>query len=161
MKIIIISGSSRKSGNTNIVTNELSSLLNCEVIHLCDYRIEHYDYEYKNKDDDFLKLITELISDYDTFIFATPVYWYSMSGILKVFFDRFTDLITIEKELGRKLSGKNMAVITSSTGGNSGDQFWAPFKAMADYLNINYKVNMHTIAETNNTSVIEDFTKLL
>ena len=53
-----------------------------------------------------------IISKYDTIIFATPVYWYSMSGILKVFIDRITDLLTIEKELGRKLRGKKMAVVS-------------------------------------------------
>ncbi|MCP4458779.1 MAG: NAD(P)H-dependent oxidoreductase [Cytophagales bacterium] len=37
---------------------------------------------------------------------ATPVYWYSMSGIMKVFLDRIYDVLTIEKELGRKLHGK-------------------------------------------------------
>ena len=32
-----------------------------------------------------------IIEKYDTLIFATPVYWYSMSGIMKVFFDRKND----------------------------------------------------------------------
>lgn len=161
MKTIIISGSSRKTGNTSIVTNELSKLLLCEVIYLSDYKIGHFDYDYKNQEDDFLKLITELIVDYDTFIFATPVYWYSMTGVMKVFFDRLSDLITIKKDLGRKLRDKNMAVITSSTGANLNEQFWLPFKATAQYLGINYLGNVHTIAQNNNVDAIENFIEFL
>ena len=160
-KKVIISGSSRKNGNTNLIAKELSNTLNCEIIYLIDYKIGHYDYEHKNQDDDFIKLISEIISKYDTLIFATPVYWYSMSGLMKVFFDRFTDLITIQKDLGRKLRGKNMAVFTSSTGGNSEEQFWVPFKASAEYLGIHYKANAHTIAEKDNSEIIKKFAKTL
>jgi len=38
---------------------------------------------FNNIDDDFISLMTEIIEKYDTLIFATPVYWYSMSRILK------------------------------------------------------------------------------
>ena len=81
MKPIIISGSSRKGGNTSSIINELANILNCEVIHLFDYKISHYDYEHKNVSDDFIPLMQKLINEYDTFILATPVYWYSMSGV--------------------------------------------------------------------------------
>ena len=36
-----------------------------------------------------------------TIIFVTPVYWYAMSGRMKVFFDRWTDLLKIDKDTGR------------------------------------------------------------
>ena len=157
MNTIIISGSSRKNGNTEIITSELSNILICNVIHLSDYNIKHYDYTHENKNDDFLKLISSLISKYDTFIIATPVYWYAMSGLMKVFFDRLTELITIKKELGRKLTNKNIAVITSSNGDNLGNNFWLPFKATAKYLNLNYIDNIHTIANSNNSDLILHF----
>jgi len=161
MKTIIISGSSRRNGDTTKVVTELSELLNTEIIHLIDFNISHYDYEHKNADDDFLEIINKLISDYNTFVFATPVYWYSMSGIMKVFFDRLSDLLTVEKDLGRQLRGKNMAVITSSIGNHLGDNFWLPFKATADYLDMNYLGNTHTIAEENNTKTIINFIQFL
>ncbi len=50
--------------------------------------------------------MNDIVDKYDVLIFATPVYWYSMSGIMKVFFDRITDLLTIKKDIGRKLKGK-------------------------------------------------------
>ena len=42
----------------------------------------YYDYEYKNQNDDFLPTIKKILA-YDLILFITPVYWYSMSGIMK------------------------------------------------------------------------------
>jgi hypothetical protein len=69
-----------------------------------------------------------------------------MSGKMKVFFDRMTDLLTVEKDLGRKLRGKKMAVISCSAGDNLGDSFWLPFKETAKYLGMEYLGSLHTIA---------------
>ena len=161
MNTIIISASSRKNGDTAIIANKLASSLNSKIIHLVDYSISHYDYEHKNSSDDFIPLMQKLINNYDTFVFITPVYWYSMSGILKVFFDRITDLLTIEKEMGRQLRKKNMAVVTSSIGNNLGDNFWIPFTKSANYLGITYLGNIHTIVGEDNTKAISNLAKLL
>ena len=80
-----------------------------------------------------------------------------MSGIMKVFFDRITDLITIEKDLGRKLRGKYMAVITTSDGNNLGENFWLPFKHTAEYLGINYVTNLHTSSQQLNIEELNEF----
>jgi hypothetical protein len=55
-----------------------------------------------------------------------------------VFFDRTTDLLTIEKDRGRKLRGKSMAAISSSGCGESGENFCLPFSESAEYLGIKY-----------------------
>ncbi len=144
MKPIIIVGSSRKEGATGKVATQLQGLVDADLIHLIDYQIAPYDYEYRNREDDFFPLMEKLLANYDTFIFATPVYWYSMSAQMKTFFDRFSDLLRVEKDLGRKLRGKNMAVLNSSAGDNLGDGFWLPFKASATYLGMNYLANLHT-----------------
>ena len=125
---VIIVGSSRSKGNTTKIVDGIANKFQIDVINLSDYEISHYDYESKNKDDDFLPLIKRIIEDYDTFIFATPVYWYSMSGIMKVFFDRFSDLLRIEKETGRQLRGKEFAVISNSHDNNIEHDFYIPFK---------------------------------
>ncbi len=93
------------------------------MIDLSDYSISHFDYKHLNKEDDFISLMKKISGDYDTLIFATPVYWYAMSCVMKDFFDRFTDLLRIEKELGRTLRNKGVAVITSSNGDNLADNF--------------------------------------
>jgi multimeric flavodoxin WrbA len=140
---IIIVGSSRSNGNTTKIVEKISHQIKADVIDLNDFEISYYDYESKNTNDDFLPLIKSVIENYDTLIFATPVYWYSMSGIMKVFFDRFSDLIRIEKELGRQLRGKKMFVISNSDEATLDYDFYLPFRLSAAYLGINYIGNEH------------------
>ncbi len=143
------------------MTKELIKQSKWDLLDLNDYNFSYFDYKHENRNDDYLPLIKELIEKYDTLIFATPIYWYSMSGIMKVFFDRFTDLLTIEKELGRKLRGKKMAVISCSIGDNLGENFWLPFSETAKYLGMEYIGNIHTVTEENNRQKITDFINLI
>jgi multimeric flavodoxin WrbA len=155
-KKVIILGSSRKNGNTTKIVDEISKDNGIDVIDLSDYNISYYDYESKNIEDDFLPLIKGILEKYDTLIFATPVYWYNMSGIMKVFFDRFSDLIRIEKETGRKLRGKKIGVISNSHEDAIEDGFYFPFKKSADYLGMEYLGHAHFNANIlNQTTKIE------
>lgn len=144
---VIILGSSRSSGNTAKAIASISGKNAVDVIDLNNYNFSYYDYESKNLGDDFLPLIKSIIEKYDTLIFATPVYWYNMSGIMKVFFDRFSDLIRIEKEEGRKLRGKNMFVISNSHDDKIDSNFYIPFQKSADYLGMNYTGEIHFNAD--------------
>ena len=146
-KSVIIVGSSRKKGNTSKIIDAVANQHNIDVVNLSDYNFTYYDYESNNREDDFFKLIKGIIEKYDTLIFATPVYWYSMSGIMKVFFDRFSDLIRIEKETGRLLRGKNMAVISNSHDNELEYDFYIPFKKSADYLGMKYLGEKHFNAD--------------
>ena len=148
---VIILGSYRKVGNTTRIVNEIAKKYKIDIINLSDYSISYYDYESKNLDDDFLPLIKSIIEKYDTLLFATPVYWYNMSGIMKVFFDRFSDLIRIEKETGRKLRGKNMGVISNSHNDAIDDTFYIPFQKTADYLGMHYLGHAHFNADKYNS----------
>lgn len=152
MNTLIILGSSRKEGNTAQVARFIQEKTAWDLIDLNAYEFSYYDYEHKNASDDFLPLMNSIITNYDTFIFATPVYWYSMSGVMKVFFDRLTDLMTIEKDLGRKLRGKSMAAISSSGGNHLGDQFWLPFSESANYLGMRFIQGIHTEMEDDSLS---------
>jgi multimeric flavodoxin WrbA len=147
MKALILRGSSRNDGDTIALRDLIVSETNWDSLDLNDYSFSYYDYQHENRNDDFIPMMKTIIESYDTLLFVTPVYWYSMSGIMKVFFDRLTDLITIEKELGRKLRGKQMAVVSTSNGNNLGDDFWLPFKATSDYLGMNYLGDLHTYTE--------------
>lgn len=161
MSKIVIAGSSRNDGDTATLTKELIKQSKWDLLDLNDYNFSYFDYKHENRNDDYLPLIKELIQKYDTLIFATPIYWYSMSGIMKVFFDRFTDLLTIEKELGRKLRGKKMAVISCSIGDNLGENFWLPFSETAKYLGMKYIGNIHTVTGENNKQKITEFINLI
>lgn len=157
MKKVIITGSSRNDGDTKTLTNELLKKSNWDIIDLNDYNFGYYDYKHNYKNDDYLKLMRRIINKYETLIFVTPVYWYSMSGIMKVFFDRLTDLLEIEKDLGQKLQGKNMAGISCSIGNNLGDVFWLPFSETAKYLGMNYLGSLHTITKEINGLELDKF----
>ena len=161
MKTIIILGSSRKDGETFNIINEVIRNSNWDLVDLNNYKISYYDYEHKNVEDDFLPLMNDLVNKYETFIFATPVYWYSMSGIMKVFFDRLTDLLEIDKKLGRKLAGKNMGVISSSIGHHLGETFWLPFSKTANYFDMEYVGNIHTISGQDNRVDIISFVNMV
>jgi multimeric flavodoxin WrbA len=147
-KKVIIVGSSRSNGNTSKIGDKISLQINADVIDLRDYSISYYDYESLNVTDDFLPLIRSILEKYDTLIFATPVYWYNMSGIMKVFFDRFSDLIRIEKETGRKLRGKKMFVISNSDEDKLDYDFYLPFRLSADYLGMKYLGEKHFSYQT-------------
>ncbi|MCH7523897.1 MAG: NAD(P)H-dependent oxidoreductase [Bacteroidetes bacterium] len=158
-KTIIIQASSRSNGDTNTIVNYIITNSNFDVIDLNTKNIGHFDYEYKNADDDFIDVITEIIENYNTIIFATPVYWYSMSGILKVFFDRISDLLRIHKDLGRKLRGKNMAMISCSNSNDITNGFTLPFSKSANYLGMTYLGDIHTWVE--NDKINNEVAKLI
>lgn len=153
---VIILASSRSNGDTAKAVRQLQGHMECDIVDLNDYAISYYDYEHANKDDDFLPLMRRIIKDYQNIIFATPVYWYTMSGILKVFFDRISDLLTIEKELGRQLRGKGFGVISCCIDGGVDSEFWYPFKKTAEYLGMMYLGNVH-VSSFENKSQLEDF----
>ena len=161
MKKLIISGSSRKDGFTQEAISELNCFGDFDELDLNNYTFSYYDYEHQNKNDDYISLMRKLVFKYDVFVFATPVYWYSMSGIMKVFFDRFTDLLDDEKVLGRKLRNKHMAVLSSSIGDHLGENFWLPFKETARYLGMHYIADVHTLEKVDNKKVLDNFRERL
>jgi len=108
-----------------------------DLFNLKDYSISVFDYLHHNKNDDFLTLVKTL-QHYDTLIFATPVYWYSMSAQMKVFFDRLSDLLTIEKSLGRVFKGTNFSVLATGADEALPDCFITPFQLSADYFGMKF-----------------------
>ena len=141
---VIILGSSRGDGNTSIVANYYAQTTGYDLLDLGGLNIGHYDYNFKNSNDDFKPTFKELVTKYDIMIFATPVYWYTMSGVLKVFFDRISDFLTHEKEWGRKLRGKTMAVLSCGSDDLPIEGFIIPFEKSADYLGMNFAGYQHT-----------------
>lgn len=144
---VIIQASARSNGDTNIIVNELNKHNTFDIIDLKTKNIGHFEYDFTNANDDFLPLMEEIIAKYDTIVFATPVYWYNMSGILKAFFDRLSDLLHYKKELGRQMRGKKMAMISNNNYDDLKDGFSMPFKESANYLGMNYLGNIHTWVE--------------
>lgn len=138
MSTAIILGTSRINGNTHNLVKLYQEYQHADVFCLMDYSISIYDYEHKNSGDDFISLARKLIK-YNHLIFATPMYWYSMSGQMKVFFDRLSDLLTIEKGLGRDLRGKSCSVLATGLDIEPPACFEQPFILSAKYLGMDYQ----------------------
>lgn len=148
LKIAIILGTSRKNGNTHQLVDEYARNYSAHVFDLSEYDFSGFDYEHKNTNDDFLPLIEKLLT-YDHLIFATPVYWYTMSAPMKLFFDRLSDLLTTHKEHGRSLRGKSCSVISTGTDNYLPEGFEQPFSLTAQYLGMQYSGALYCVCEPN------------
>lgn len=140
---IVIMGSSNSMGDTFGICKTIVDRHGFKFQDLNELVIMPYDYAHENRDDDFLGFMRHVVKSYDTIILATPVYWYSMSGIMKNFLDRFTDLLTIEKETGRLLRDKSLMAISVSNSDDCPEEFPMPFKRSANYLGMEWKGYAH------------------
>ncbi|MDU8886529.1 NAD(P)H-dependent oxidoreductase [Yeosuana sp. MJ-SS3] len=149
-KTVIVIGSSRSNGNTRRVVDQLISLSSdIDIIDLNSYNIGFYDYDFKNRNDDFFPLFLKIL-EYDTIIFATPIYWYTMSAQIKTFLDRISDVLHEDKKVfGRKLRGKNLATISCGSDNEIFDGFTMPFEQTSNYLGMNYLGHLHTWLDNN------------
>lgn len=136
-KVLILYGSSSKDGMTKKTVNALAEDTDAEIIDVGSNNITPYDYEGLNKDDYFM-FVSKKMLQYDTIVFATPVYWYAMSAQMKIFFDRFSDLITIRKPDGRALAGKRTYLIANGTDIDLPQGFEIPFQRTSDYFDMEY-----------------------
>lgn len=162
---LIILGSSRNDGNTREIAERIKDKSDADFLNLSDYSINYYEYDDTNREDDFIKVI-EILLNYKQIVFATPVYWYSMSAQLKTFFDRITDLITIRKDLGRQLLNKNVYLVSCSASEIEPVAFDIPFKETSAYLKMNFIAHLHVWKRNEDFSVelspkIDKFVKLI
>lgn len=140
---LVLLGSARKNSDT---LGLVESLFDPEEIHLLDL-LDHqvYPYAYSGSyppDDSFPALTAELLL-HDSLIFATPVYWYAMSGLLKTFFDRLTDLATIQKETGRKLKGKKTYLLAVGAEAVLPEGFEVPFRSTSAYFDMHFTATLY------------------
>ena len=148
MKHLIIYGSSSgATGKTYEIVQTLNHLLKAQLINLSDHNFSYFDYTHQNKEDGF-KYIAEQMISADCIIFATPVYWYAMSGQLKVFFDRLTDLTTLRKPWGRQLKGKLSAFIATGDQPKLPEGFEIPFKKTAEYFGMKFQGHTYVCTDT-------------
>ena len=142
-KTLLVQASARSFGDTQKVVAYLKTALSADVIDLLDYSIGHYSYTSANAADDFIPLMDRITTGYDQIIFITPIYWYTMSGHLKVFFDRLSDLLKTSKSIGRRLRGKTMSYLSVSNANDRKPGFDMPFKETANYLGMHYISGAH------------------
>ena len=135
--VTVIFGSARSDGNTAALVQHLSANLGKQT-NICDLSkitIEPFEYGRHDDRDDFRNVVAMMLQS-DHIVFATPVYWYSMSAALKVLFDRFTDLLhdPIDRISGRNLAGRNVWLISTGTDESLPLGFDVPFARTAGYF---------------------------
>ena len=118
--LLIINGATRKNGNTDIIINKIieGSINEKAKINLIELRnkkindcIGCYTCYEKNKCsiNDDMKEILVSINRSDMIIFASPIYWWGVTGIMKIFIDRLYFYYSSRNK--NLISGKKALVI--------------------------------------------------
>lgn len=99
-KILFMNSSPNRDGNTYRIGEELLKDKEHDVLQMADYRISQYGQVF---DDDEMKEVLKKIDDCDVLVIGSPVYWYTVGGMLKTFIDRLYMLPEAEALKGKKL----------------------------------------------------------
>lgn len=136
--VTVIFGSSRRNGDTaKLLDAALGRAPAARIIDLSAHSVAPYDYEHRHHADDFLS-IARTMTESPAIVFATPVYWNSMSAQMKTFIDRMTDLTEIEKPLGRALAGKTGFLVATGASPEPPPGFEAAFADTAGYFRMKW-----------------------
>jgi hypothetical protein len=73
---IALFSSARRHGNTGRLIDRITSELKIEIVDLTNLRISPFDYDHRNRDDDFEPVMQHVLA-HDQIIFASPIYWYA------------------------------------------------------------------------------------
>lgn len=90
-KIVIVNSSPRVGGNCGILCDEfgrVACMTEGNEVTRVDLRDEDFDYYREEEPQDGFAALAEKLMESDVIVLATPVYFYNMSGQLKVFMDR-------------------------------------------------------------------------
>ncbi|MCA1055475.1 flavodoxin family protein [Rossellomorea aquimaris] len=138
MKVLALLGSTRKNGNSEYLAKKILEGTDHTLVHLADKHIEpivdlrHDEGGFSRVDDDYEELV-ELIEEHDVLLFATPLYWYGMSGPMKNFFDRWSQYLRDERfNLKEELTKKKAYVVIS--GGSSANIKGLPLVQQFNYI---------------------------
>lgn len=99
-KILFINSSPNRDANTYRIGEELLKDKEHEVLQMADYRISQYGQVFE---DDEMKEVLKEMDKYDILVIGSPVYWYTVGGMLKTFVDRLYMLPEAEALRGKKL----------------------------------------------------------
>jgi multimeric flavodoxin WrbA len=126
MKILALVGSPRRSGNTDILVEEVLKgaetnghateklrLYDCEILPCIDcHSCKKSEFGYNCALSDGMQEIYPKLEAADVIVFATPIYWYGPTAKMKLFLERLRPFIA-----SRKLSGKKGILVVPSEEG--------------------------------------------
>lgn len=143
-KVLSLYSSARANGNTFQLVSVFNQLVPGEVIFLDDLNIAQYDYEFSHQDDDFVSVIDKMLVA-DVVIFASPVYWYSLTPAFRRFIDRFSDLLELPylKIKGKQLREKSFYLFATSAHPELPCSFTSQIAHTLQYLQWPYSGSVH------------------
>jgi GrpB-like predicted nucleotidyltransferase (UPF0157 family) len=138
-KVLALLGSAEGGRETEKFLREHYAGAGLTVVNLHERGFRPYRYgKEAEAEAGFLALVEEMIAA-DLVVFATPVYWYSMGASMKIFFDRFSDLLRgPHKALGEKLAFTKVKLLSTGAGPRLPVGFESPFALTAIYLGMDY-----------------------
>ncbi len=139
LSTIAIFASARRNGNTGRLMDRIANELQIEVVDLAEKSISAFDYEHRNRNDDFEPLM-DYVLGFEQIIFASPVYWYAVAPPMKIFIDRISDLLDLPDllERGRRFRSKTAYVVCTSVYDEVPTPFLGAFLETFSYLGMRY-----------------------
>lgn len=121
MKILVLYGSSRENGNTELLTESVLKGIKHSKIYLREKNIvpiedkRHSPEGFQPVNDDYDDVIRELLN-HDVIFFSTPIYWYGMSGTMKNFVDRWSQSLRDSRYNFKEIMGKKKVYVILTGG---------------------------------------------
>ncbi len=147
MNIVVLYGGTRDGGNTELLTETVIGDLSVDKIFLKDYQMNHIvDQRHEEKgfdqvEDDYDQIVSKVM-DADVLIFATPIYWYGMSSLMKTFVDRWSQTARDNNFPNFKASMMNKPVYLIAVGGDEprikGLPLVQQFKYICEFMNFTF-----------------------
>ncbi len=151
MKVVAFVSSPRKGGNTDRLVDEILAGAaevghEVEKIYLSDYALTPIDSVYGDElewTDSHQGVADELIDKMvaaDGVILGSPVYWFSISGLMKLFIDRWALYQRGEQRLMDLTPGKKMVVVLAMADSESEyvEAVLAPLRYAARWLKMQW-----------------------
>lgn len=144
MNVVIICSSPRRNGNSELFADQFMKGAKEEGHHVKKIRLSDYhlnpclacEYCRKHQNECIIKddtnIIIQEIIDSDVFVFATPIYFYSLSAQLKILIDR---MFAREYEI-RESQKKKKAYLILSSGTKEKDQTIGTVESFRGFLKV-------------------------
>lgn len=159
--VTIFLGSARTNGSTHWLANRLMDGFNkfkddnmvINKVDLYNYEIKPISREFLESNDariqeDGMKELIPMILTSKVIVLASPIYWHSVSGIMKNFMDRWYDFSDNKGNLN--LDAKGIAVITAHANPSNAMSYpiFKMIEESAKHCNMVYLGNANTIAKS-------------
>lgn len=102
-QILFINASENRNGNTVTLGQKLLNGTDYEQLNLVDYKVYGIGQDY---DDDQFDTIYQKMTEAETIVLGTPVYWHDMSAYLKNILERIS-----QRSGSNQLAGKKVALL--------------------------------------------------